>query len=65
MTPNPATDARCKAEQQCPARMACRRFLDHSGPPETLRFAAWEARRAGAPRCDGFLPATTTTQEAS
>lgn len=64
MTPT-ATEPRCKAEQQCPARMACQRFLDHSGPHETLTFAAWEARRAGAPRCDGFLPATTTTQEAS
>lgn len=64
MTPT-ATEPRCKAEQQCPARMACQRFLDHSGPHETLTFAAWEARRAGAQRCDGFLPATTTTQEAS
>lgn len=51
--------ARCNAEKKCPSRDHCRRYLDRPSNTNFLAYAAWEERRDGADRCDGFLPINT------
>ena len=41
-------------EPRCPSAGHCRRHLDRPSYP--IHYAAWEARRDGADRCDGFIP---------
>lgn len=48
--------ARCKAERKCPSAGHCRRHLDQPLGAPGLYYAAWEVRRDGADRCDGFIP---------
>lgn len=50
---------RCRGDRGCPSRMHCRRFLEQPGTPI---YAAWEARRAGQPHCDGYQPVPPVSQ---
>lgn len=56
----PIETLRCRAERKCPSAGHCRRYLDRPSSTSSnqigITYAAWEARRGDADRCDGFIP---------